>query len=1135
MNFLEKELKKIEKNNSREKAFAFSFEKIEEELNSWIKRDAYSNKIINNVIDELKKDENFKQDNFLQIVDYTLTALEKIIESPKKSLIKISEFQDINKITVTDFKTMAWLGSKPGKNLVEKIGIKGKVLAPKNIYTIDKKENRIVTYYVKKVLEILELRFLLYNNNEIKSEKFQEIYKRFYRIKRKMILNEMFFLKRPLDFIPNNTLIDHRDYSIVNRGLNILKKYIKESEYTEKELIEKSLLVIFINIIVILRDLKNVRVVRKIFNIENILSSKEYSVDYFIEGHNFYHLKIKWENKKLSISLRKLLFNKKNKTVIEENRPLLNSYIELEILKKYDLEKNFLRFSIFGFPEEITLNEEGLKEIARNIVKNIVKKIEVSQLEKESEILEKGDKGNYINLNTPLSFFNDKVLENCVYSKKLNSFVGIEEYFSIEEDEELLSLSESIYNGENLEKVSKYLENLFNEALKIKEKEIVIFSSAEYQDSEIQKDIYTIFNSKFKISYPVWRSILATYVLDSKIKLKKESLVLDLNALAPSVNIVKKYGNIFEHHPILIEESENLKEFSLEKFIENYFYEYLKKYDIKIKLKEKQNILKGKKLNSILFFNEEKIFINREKKSFYIEKDSKIFDKVTLNMEKNFFNKLKKGMNKLNLKNKKVIIISDYILTVPDFFKNKIDINILRENQLGNGKSKILEKISMRKTVWNEFLPNLSLQTIKGGHFYNLNLIKDKSINLTLGEEIVFEVEDTLVFPVEQKIIKFPLYSEDSLNKKSCFLEVKSPIFPLETPLEVNLKIGYSYGKRNPYRIIVSTDDNQVEFETKWIEYKEEIEKKKINFPQIVVDDKEGEKILSVIWKMKRYCDKFKEYDKLAKYLHYSKNKFRKYLIKKVENQQLEEVLNNVSICYLRSLLDSPEIDEELRYSLNLFLSSFYNITSIEICSNNYHIEKRKFLFDYSCNNLKLKSFIDDKEIFKAIGIIAELSWLDREFIKRVSEKEPEVLSQCLEQVKKHLNYVRKNFDKKYRDVVKENELWKFGDSIRNSLEFLLALFLLEKEKNILFNEMKNIKSYYELLRNITEIDKKIQLETIKYPGLKKEFEKGSRIKIDIGQKEGLENVSDLVYSLYNYMTGSDGSNLIRVKEVVEE
>jgi hypothetical protein len=137
--------------------------------------------------------------------------------------------------------------------------------------------------------------------------------------------------------------------------------------------------------------------------------------------------------------------------------------------------------------------------------------------------------------------------------------------------------------------------------------------------------------------------------------------------------------------------------------------------------------------------------------------------------------------------------------------------------------------------------------------------------------------------------------------------------------------------------------------------------------------------------------------------------------------------------------------------------------------------------------------------------------------------------------VKKDLNDIRKNFDEKYNRAYEKGKIWEFRDSIRNSLEFLLALFLLDKDKNILFNEMKNRREYSELIYNLKEIDRKIQLETIKYPDLKKEFDNGLRIKIDIGEREGLENVSDLVYTLFNYMTGSDGSELIKIKEVVEK
>lgn len=1132
MDFFKREQKKLEEKNSKEKAFAFSFEKIEEELNSWIQRDKYSNKIINNIIDNLSKNNNLKVDSFLQIVNYTLNSLEKIVDNPKKNLIKISEFQEINKITTTDFKTMVWLGSKPGKNLAEKIGVKGKVLAPKNIYSIDKKENRITTYYVKKVLEILEMRFLSYKKNNIDSKEFQEIYKRFYRIKRKMILNEMFSLKRPLDFIPNNTLIDHRDYSTVNRGLNSLKKYIKDSNYTEEELKEQSTFIIFINILNNLNNLSYFKVVKKIFNIEKIVKSiedkkpVENKIEYFIENQKKYYLEVEIKDKKLKISLSSLSFNKETKR-IEKATKLLAEEIEVVISKKYDLEKNLLKFSILNTSdEEMILDDKNLELKGKEIVEKILRIVGKEEYFTDSNLLllNEEENGAYLNLSTPISYINDKILENTGYSTNLDSFVGIKDYFSISESEEITSLSDNFCEGKNLEKISKYLEKLSLDSM------IGIYSSPEYQDSEVQKDIYTIFNSKTKESYPIWRSILAAYTLDNEIKENKDMIILDLNIKNPSLNIVRKWKNTFEHHPILIKDSEDLKEFSLDNFIESYLKKYLNEYKIKLSDKEKKNLLSSGKVTSILFSNIEKIIVNKDKNFFYLEKDFTIFNNLNFELSKKFFKLLEIKSKDLGLVNKKTIIIADYISSIPKNLNNNFDIEILKEKKLGECKDKILDKILDKKPVWKEFLPNLTLETIKEGHFYNLNLIKDKSINLTLGEEVIFDVEDTLIFPVGQEIIKFPLYSEDSLNKKIYFLEVKSPALPLRNLLEVKFKIGYSYGNRNPYRIIVSSNNDQIDFETKWIENKEEVAIKQINFPEIVVNENEGENILTTILRFKN------DYQRLQEHLKRSKNKFRKYLIYKVEKGYKEEIINHPAIIYLISLLNSENLETDFQYAIKLFLSSFNNLISLDILNSGFQIEKRKFLFNYQYGNMKLKTLLGENgNVLNIVETISELSWLDKDFIKGVVEREPQSLDSCLTQVMKTLKHTRENFDQQYKFWWQEKKPWMLTNKIRNCFEFLLALFLLNKENNILSAKMKDKKEYYELLYNIKEIDRKIQMETIKYPGLKEEYNKGIRIRITIDNKEGLEEVSDLVYSLFNYMTGSNGSDLIKVKEILED
>ena len=236
---------------SREKALPFSLEKLETIFNNLIQRDTYSNKILKEPLSEFYRreieSEGKYRDNFLQIVEYTLSPLEKIVKNPKRELLKISELQSINEIRSTDYKTMIWLGNKPGKTLAEKIGVKGKILAPKNKYSVDKKENRVVVYYFKEAYRILEERYKRYIENSVDiPENLQRIYERFYRIKREMINNELFSLDRPIDFSPNNTLIDHRDYSVVNRGLKHLKKYLEKLDYSEDILLELAKKIVFL-------------------------------------------------------------------------------------------------------------------------------------------------------------------------------------------------------------------------------------------------------------------------------------------------------------------------------------------------------------------------------------------------------------------------------------------------------------------------------------------------------------------------------------------------------------------------------------------------------------------------------------------------------------------------------------------------------------------------------------------------------------------------------------------------------------------------------------------------------------------------------------------------------------------------
>ena len=116
-------------------------------------------------------------------------------------------------------------------------------------------------------------------------------------------------------------------------------------------------------------------------------------------------------------------------------------------------------------------------------------------------------------------------------------------------------------------------------------------------------------------------------------------------------------------------------------------------------------------------------------------------------------------------KKRKLLIISDYI--GEKYSINKIDIKVLKEEDLALGKDEIITKIKNNENLWNEYLPNITLETVKNGHFYNLDLVKEnEDIEIIFGKGQVININEDLVLPKDVEVIKFPLYSQDSNNKK---------------------------------------------------------------------------------------------------------------------------------------------------------------------------------------------------------------------------------------------------------------------------------------------------------------------------------------------------------------------------------
>ena len=159
---------------------------------------------------------------------------------------------------------------------------------------------------------------------------------------------------------------------------------------------------------------------------------------------------------------------------------------------------------------------------------------------------------------------------------------------------------------------------------------------------------------------------------------------------------------------------------------------------------------------------------------------------------------------------------------------------------------------------------------------------------------------------------------------------------------------------------------------------------------------------------------------------------------------------------------------------------------------------------------------------------------MDKTFINNLIEKEPEIIKASLKFLKNDLKYFKQEFKKEYDRWNENAQLWKITNRFKSYLEFILAILTIKDKEKIL--KVLNKRDILKILYDIKAIDRKIQID---YPKLKEEFNKRIKLKFDrvVEQKKevGLEAMSDLAYTVYCYLSGNNGSEAIKIKEVLDD
>ncbi|MGL4402820.1 MAG: hypothetical protein ACRCTS_03715 [Fusobacteriaceae bacterium] len=1147
---------------------------LENLYNRSVERDSYNNEIIWTFTDRFLKryatvlnseERHYPKDSLMMLSDYLLPPLHKIAANPKTQLVKNNVLQKHHNVRTINNKTMQWLEGRSGKTLKEKIGNTGKVMAPISSYTADKKENRITTELFKKIEKMLEIKYSeLSETSLIESTEFKEIYEKFHRMKKMMKDNGLYYLDRPKDFTPNNALIDHRDYSKVFRGLKLFNRYIENYGVSRNEVLENSVYIIFWGVCARLEELSSLKVINYDTKLKDIFAEeKNSSCDTSI---TFAEENTTGENIEKLINFSctapdfggNSSFNFKIKCNLETK---VNLVIKLKLKNNHE-NKSGITVNCIPLYRDFILNEEGIKEFIDSIFKAILEESRVP-FEKKISYEEKIKGSLFLNFFSPVVLMNGFRYKKSLYYPKRNLFLDEDQHYDIGKISSVESVrnisgilrpaeGEKIYKGGFL----KFIESL-TEGIKQSEEDITVYSMAENITEDMSSVIFSTINKNFQNAVPVWRSILA--VSNPKIaedmKIGEELFILDLNNPEISLNIVKNNRDAPEHHPQLSIESDTFG-LSLRDFAKEYLEKYLSQKKILINSSEKEYILNSYKFYEVICKEAQKATFIKDFSVIEVEYDPSISEEL----QKIYSSRLgslleKEEITKLG---KKICIIGDHLSGSKSLGSRTA---IIKEISLIKGYETVLERAGKEEVLWKEYLPDLSLETTKGKHFYNLKLIKDKSFETRLGKAVELDVDENLeLHPNGRSEYLFPVNSQNFSEKKEYFLKIRSAKnFPLKSPVRVKIKIKYCYGQSEPYKFIFELEEGIInDFKAEIIGKEFILNIKKPGFPEFVKKEK-----TQIITLLDALNDSFKnqilgekkfnsrEFEYLIGELGGNKNKIRNYLrTSDTQEHDIRELKNHPfitgSLEFFQDESSTPKTNlsekdiKDFKVKWKIFIASFgaYGLSFLPKDSIRELDKKRLLNFAFSSGEIgKVLSLFEGKYIYSQLyPAIAYSAWIEKDFVENFYDENPELLKECLAVAIKEFFSLNKEILKKIKDIEKNNgdRYYIETNKFKDILKFLLAIFRLglddEKMKQLGLRKHK----VKQLIFLIKDTDRKIRIES-ENEVVVKNFDQDRSPDLKIEKPEDLSAMSDLAYAAYLYLIGDNKADLISIRENDEE
>ncbi|MCP5208456.1 MAG: DUF2357 domain-containing protein [Hahellaceae bacterium] len=140
--------------------------------------------------------------------------------------------------------------------------------------------------------------------------------------------------------------------------------------------------------------------------------------------------------------------------------------------------------------------------------------------------------------------------------------------------------------------------------------------------------------------------------------------------------------------------------------------------------------------------------------------------------------------------------------------------------------------------LWRDHLPELSIRIVRDGHFENFYLVKDATVTPQRGRTVNIPVEESFTLPAGQTHYSFPLQQGEGNKELQFVAYLKSPAFPLKKATACKLKMAYTYGADDPYKLkFIPLDSAEAGFKSIRVEWRSASEDEAADLENLPVPD----------------------------------------------------------------------------------------------------------------------------------------------------------------------------------------------------------------------------------------------------------------------------------------------------------